>query len=171
MKKKYKSLLRQYPETITKEQLYKICHMSKETAKYYLDTGLIPCTHNGKKSRCYTIAIEDVVAFLEDREVHPEKYRLPRSAWSRIRQPDLPAKQEGHRGSLFAFYREHFVGEPDVLSVDEAAAMVKVTRDTVLKWCAEKEFEVFTVKRAFQIPKDGYLKFLAGYAKKSYTVK
>ena len=53
--------------------------------------------------------------------------------------------QEGYRGSLLAFYREYFAGEPDVLSVDEAAAMVKVTRDTVLKWCAEGNLEVFTV--------------------------
>ena len=171
MKKKYRDLLRQYPEYITKEQLYKICHMSKETAKYYLDTGLIPCTHNGKKTRCYTISMTDVVAFLEDREANPEKYRLPRSAWSRIRQPDLPLMSEGYRGHLLVFYREHFSDEPDVLSVDEAAAMVKVTRDTVLKWCAEGKFEVFTVKRAFRIPKDGYLKFLAGNAKKYGSTK
>lgn len=171
MKKKYRDLLRQYPDTITKEQLYKICRMSKETAKYYLDTGLIPSTHNGKKTRCYTISMTDVVAFLEDREANPEKYHLPRSAWSRIRQPDLPAKSEGYCGSLLAFYREHFAGEPDVLSVVEAAAMVKVTRDTVFKWCAEGAFEVLTVKRAFRIPKDGYLKFLVGYAKKDGIAK
>jgi len=160
MKKKYKDLLTEYPECITKEQLYKICHISKETAKCYLDNGFIPCANNGKKPRCYTIATEDVIAFLEDKDANPEKYRLPRSAWSRVRQPILPAKPEEHRGSLLGFYREHYADYPDVLTVDEAAEMVKVTRDTVLKWCAEKKFAIFTVKRAFRIPKDGYLKWL-----------
>lgn len=160
MKKKYKDLLTQYPERITKEQLYKICHISKETAKYYLDNGFILCANNGKKTRCYTIATEDVIAFLEDKDANPENYRLPRSVWSRVRQPILPAKPEEHRGSLYSFYREHYADSPDVLTVDEAAGMVKVTRDTVLKWCAEEKFTIFTVRKAFRIPKDGYLKWL-----------
>ncbi len=43
------------PEIITKDQLYKICHISKSTALYLLRSGKIPCEYNGKKTRCYKI--------------------------------------------------------------------------------------------------------------------
>ena len=49
------------PETISKEELYKICHISKQTARYLLQSGKIPCECSGKKTRCYKIKKEDVI--------------------------------------------------------------------------------------------------------------
>ena len=43
------------PDIITKDQLYRICHISKSTALYLLRSGKIPCEYNGKKTRCYKI--------------------------------------------------------------------------------------------------------------------
>ena len=51
----YKELLKSCPDTISKEQLYKLCHISKRAAKYYLDLGVIRCTNNGKATHRYTI--------------------------------------------------------------------------------------------------------------------
>ena len=39
--------LKRYPKEISKEQLCKLCHISKRAAKYYLDNGVIPCRCNG----------------------------------------------------------------------------------------------------------------------------
>ena len=47
---KYQWILDSYPETITKEQLYKLCHVSKKTAQHYLVNGMIPCMNTGKKT-------------------------------------------------------------------------------------------------------------------------
>lgn len=65
------------PEIITKDQLYKICHISKSTAQYLLRNGKIPCEYNGKKTRCYKIKKEDVIQYLENRKVFPECYSAP----------------------------------------------------------------------------------------------
>lgn len=43
----YKAILKAYPETISKEQLYKLCHISKRMAKFYLDNGMVACTNTG----------------------------------------------------------------------------------------------------------------------------
>ena len=45
------------PEIITKDQLYKICHISKSTALYLLKSGKIPCEYNehNEKSDMYII--------------------------------------------------------------------------------------------------------------------
>lgn len=36
------------PEIITKDQLYQICHISKSTAQYLLQSGKKPCEYSGK---------------------------------------------------------------------------------------------------------------------------
>ena len=161
MKKKYNDILKQYPEYISKEQFYKLYNISKETAKYFLDSGIIPSINNGKKTRRYKIAMKDVIRFLEDRDANPRRYHLPRSVWSRIRQPVLPAKPEGYRGSLFTFYRENFAGYPDMLGVNEAAEMIKVTKDTILKWIHEERIVAIRRGRAFKVSKLNLLELLA----------
>ena len=65
------------PDVITKDQLYQICHISKSTALYLLQSGKIPCEYTGKKTRCYKIKKEDVIAYLENRKVFPESYSAP----------------------------------------------------------------------------------------------
>ena len=40
--KKFDAIRRAYPETISKEQLYQIAHISKATALHLLQNGLIP---------------------------------------------------------------------------------------------------------------------------------
>ena len=80
---KYRYLLNQYPETVQKEQFRIICHISKRTARYLLQSGLVPCVQSGKKTRNYTIKMKDIVRYLERREIHPEKYKLPPGSYSR----------------------------------------------------------------------------------------
>ena len=38
------------PDVITKDQLYRICHISKSTALYLLQSGKIPCEYTGRKT-------------------------------------------------------------------------------------------------------------------------
>ena len=65
------------PDELTMEQFYKLCHVSKKTARYLLRSGKIPCKYTGKRTHSYTIRKEDVIAFLEDREQYPEAYKAP----------------------------------------------------------------------------------------------
>ena len=46
---KYDYLINEYPAVITKDQFYRICNISKKTAKHLLDNGLVPCINSGKK--------------------------------------------------------------------------------------------------------------------------
>ena len=51
-------------EIITKEQLYKLLHISKRKAKWMLDEGIIPCQNRGTKTHTYLIRMEDVRIYL-----------------------------------------------------------------------------------------------------------
>ena len=50
----YESIRREYPEVITKDQFYRIAHISKATALFLLQSGKVPCKDSGKKTRRYT---------------------------------------------------------------------------------------------------------------------
>lgn len=67
-----------YPESMNKEQFYKAAHISKYTALYLLQSGLVPCSDSGKKTRRYVIKTEDVVQYLLDRIAYPAKYSVPK---------------------------------------------------------------------------------------------
>ncbi len=79
MKKKSKCdhLLKEYPAVISKDQFYRICSISKKTAKHLLDNGLVPCIDSGKKTRKYKIEMVDVIQYLEERDVDPDKFTAP----------------------------------------------------------------------------------------------
>lgn len=65
-----KQRLQGYPSYISKEQLCKICHISKRTALRLLEDGSIPCKSNGKQTRKFQIALAGV---LMDKSAAPEQ--------------------------------------------------------------------------------------------------
>ena len=71
-----------YPDVITKDQFYRICHISKKTASYLLDNGLVPCTNSGKQTRKYKIHIDDVITFLDARENNPLAFKTPKNFYA-----------------------------------------------------------------------------------------
>ena len=51
----YEEIKRTFPRTMSKDQFYQAAHISKATALYLLQSGLVPCKDSGKKTRRYTI--------------------------------------------------------------------------------------------------------------------
>ena len=108
--KYYESIRREYPETISKDQFYRIAHISKATALHLLQSGLVPCRDSGKKTRRYTIRTDDVIYYMIDRELHPEVYRAP-DLWYQGRS--------GHYTSRITYARRNFnPEEPKVMNGD-----------------------------------------------------
>ena len=73
----YEEIKRTFPRTMSKDQFYQVAHISKATALYLLQSGLVPCKDSGKKTRRYTIKTSDVIAYLQDRILYPAKYAAP----------------------------------------------------------------------------------------------
>lgn len=84
------NIRRSYPEYVSKEQFYKIAHISKSTALYLIQSGKIPCTSNGKQTRCYKILTEDILNYLVDRQLHPQDYSLPKNIKEKILKSPSP---------------------------------------------------------------------------------
>lgn len=55
MNTQYNEIIENYPNTITLDQFYRICHISKRKAKWLLENGIVPCQDSGKKTRRFKI--------------------------------------------------------------------------------------------------------------------
>ena len=126
-------------DVITKEQLYQICHISKATAQYLLQRGLIPCEYTGKQTRCYKIKKEDAITYLEQRERFPENYSASAGWYGGVyRQQMLENAPADLREDMRNFYEKKLVGYKDAISVPEIVFLTGYSKTTVNRWCQKK---------------------------------
>lgn len=166
----YTLILEQYPPVISKEQLYKICHISKKTAQYYLESGLIPCQCSGKQTRKYKINTADVVSFLIERDRNIGQHRAA-DGWYAVKRhsqaPYTPAQCEALRIALEQILPHY----PDVLSCVEIAEIVKCNEGTVASWCREDKMKHFLIRRKYWIPQSFFLDYLSAGGYRSVSVR
>lgn len=165
MKKgKYEYLREQYPEYVTENQLYKICHIAKRSAKYLLDNGIIPCENNGKKTRKYRIALNDIIVYLEKRDktlnsmiprgcVNSRVPRSPRVSLSAILSSESESVLRGYFEYIYADY-------PDVVEPWDVSEMTGLNHNTVLKLLKKNEIQSLMVGTKYKIPKQFVMAFV-----------
>ena len=164
------------PATITKDQFYRICHISKRHAKYLLDSGLVKCVDSGKKTRKYKIEIKDVLAYLIDRELDPEKYRAPAGYYignsgklkRHIRRGQAPDSvvifhfTDQEKSGLLAAWQAAAAEYKDLMTTAEVCELTGYQSQTVYRWYHSKAITGFMIQGKLLISKLTLLEFLAG---------
>ena len=162
--KEFKNL----PTIMNKEQLRAACHISKRTALYLLQSGLIPCETTGKKTRCYSIKKKDIIAFLKDREQNPTKY-LPPENWYTYGSENSKNKpytirylpnDKATKQQMEAYYNTKLAEHPDVLDVDTICKITGYNRRTVGAWCRNGKLKYIMSTPKYLIPKRFLIDFL-----------
>lgn len=148
-----KQRLQGYPSYISKEQLCKICHISKRTALRLLEDGSIPCKSNGKQTRKYQIALADVEAFLLKRQARIKTN--PREARNVYRP--MSAEMKSLLPHVVTDWLEPY---PDVLSVDEVVQITGYGSSSVVKWCKKENLQHYCIGRKFFVPKTWLQEFM-----------
>ena len=141
-----RKMLQGYPSYISKEQLCKICHISKRTALRLLEDGSIPCKSNGKQTRKYQIALADVEAFLLKRQARIKTN--PRETRNVYRP--MSAEMKSLLPHVVTDWLEPY---PDVLSVDEVVEITGYGSSSVVKWCKKENLQHYCIGRKFFVPK------------------
>ena len=163
MAEDYSKILKEYPEHITKEQFYQICHVSKKTALYYLESGLIPCVDNGKKTRRFTIATKDVVAFLKKRDKDPDRYRA-QMGWYRgngtNENRSYTIVETKRNEKTEAWLARFLLNYPDLLKSTDVSKITGYSLKTVFSWCAEDKLHYFRIRQSMLIPKISLIDFM-----------
>lgn len=171
MKTNYSYLLEEYPSTISMDQLYKICHISKRKASWYLENGVIPCEDSGKQTRRYTIKITDVIRFLEKQDAG----KLPK-----LPPPGIFASQSSYkrinykkvRPSAFSsLLKKLWVRQPDVINALQVAVLLGYQSTTINKWIRDGKLEAIAYHGAYLIPKEWLIKYLAATVNENRAAK
>lgn len=156
----YKAITKQYPHTMSKEQLYKLCHISKRVAKYYLDNGIIPCRNTGHATHKYEILTEDVIAFLRSRDKNPDRYHVSIRSGAGYKPIVRPSIKYDAR--VMRAYRQllnRIVSTyPDLMTADMIAEMTGYSKKTVLLWTDFGIMRWFKDGSKYYVPKELALK-------------
>lgn len=160
----YSFLLSEYPEKISMEQLYKICHISKRKAKWLLENGYIPCEDTGKKTRRFTIATKDVVSYLTLLKTKPKALPpIPLGIFSSDTNHQAKANPclDIDSKKFAVFLRSEWNASPDVLSVKEASKLIGYACGTIVDWIGKKRIKAVLYHCRYLIPKDAFINYLA----------
>ena len=162
------------PDILTKEQVRLLCHCSKRTALYYLKSGKLPCIYSGKKTRCYKIRKEDLMAFVEDLENHPEFYTVPEGWYGGSggmirRQYSSAVKIDGE--DLHEYYRFLLKEYPDVLEVKKVSEITGYGIPVISRWCRTRKVKYFSIGAKNMIPKIYLIDFFCSNAFRTISRK
>lgn len=160
------------PDVITKDQLYRICHISKSTALYLLQSGKIPCEYSGKKTRCYKNRKADVITYLEERKVFPESYSAP-AGWYGGKYP-VKMKLEISKIALEhlrMYYIELLSDYPDVLATQAVSEITGYGKTSINNWCNKGYIKSFKKKNVNHIPKVYLVEFFCSTYFRTITRK
>lgn len=110
----YSYLRDQYPEIVSMDQLYRICHISKRKAKWLLENGIVPCQDSGRQTRCFQIRLEDIITFLEQRDAGLLQEDIPAGIFSSGGRTLEHPRQILDSRALCAFLLERWADTPQI---------------------------------------------------------
>ena len=160
----YLDELANYGNTLTKEQLRIVCHISKRKATYLLQSGLIPCINTGKKTHTYIVAKSAVAFYLRDREENPQKYHFSSSVISNKNRSQTAVRRAGpiliDRDRMRAYYKDKLSAFPDVLTTTQVKLLIGYGENTVRAWIEKGELPYLDCLAGWGIPKIWLINFL-----------
>lgn len=168
LEKQIAAQLAGYPDPMSRTDLRRACRIGTRTSLYLLQSGLVPCTHTGKKTRCYKIAKADVAEYLRRREREPEYYTAP-SGWYKNypghKPPARPLVQSinyeiVNRLLIRRCFEEQLAGSPDVLTAAQIARLTGYSAKTVSRWCSAGRLKSILRQPKYMVPKVWLLDFL-----------
>ena len=168
--KEVTEILKAYPKGMSKDQFYKVAHISKATALYLLQSGLVPCNDSRKQTRRYRIKTEDVLTYLRDRDVDPYMYEPPAgwySARSSRRKPEDPIEagikklDDNQRRLLKSYFAEMLAEYDDLLTADQVSAFLGYAKSASVEWCDKRRIKCFYISGKYLIPKLSLIDFLS----------
>lgn len=160
------------PDELTKDQFYRLCHISKSTALHLLQSGKVPCEWTGKKTRCYKIKKEDVKAYLEERGIFLELYSAPKG-WYGTHYVARLSKElpEDVLRQMHDYYEKLLRKYKDVVTVREVVALTVYAKTTANNWCNRGALKSFRKGQLFYILKVFLVDFFCSLSFRSITRK
>ena len=174
----YSALLLEYPAVISKDQLYRICHISKRKATWLLENGIIPCRDSGKKTRRFQIYTADVVNYLITLENEPQKVAIPVGIFTSNKYRKKRENPVAHlpRSELKKHLCLKWRSEPDALTITQISKITGYNMQTVGQWISKGKLQYVSCPDGRKVAKRWLIQFMTDYIlaspyRLSYTMR
>ncbi len=166
MNTRYDEIIENHPSTITLDQFYRICHISKRKAKWLLENGIVPCQDSGKKTRRFKIQTMDVVYYLQQLEVNPEEVQPPvgmfNSGYYNHKKIVRPITSANVR-SFKVYITELWSLEPDILNISDIHQLTGYHPVTISHWLSDSKIKSIIVSKRRIVAKDWLIEYITKY--------
>lgn len=160
------------PDIISKDDFYRLCHISKSTALHLLRSGKVPCEFSGKKTRCYRIRKEDVRKYMEQRAIFPELYSAPQGWYGEHYQSNVQKEMpEAMLQEMCTYFIKLLTDRRDVMTTPEIVKLTGYGRTAINNWCAKGNLKHFKKGINNLVPKVFLVDFFCSLPFRSITRK
>ena len=167
----YRYLRREYPETISMEQLYRICHISKRKARWLLEHGVIPCQDSGKQTRRFSIRLDDVICFLKQRDAGLLDDVIPQGIFSSSSpHPVRSTSPVLDEGGLCAYLMKCWEDWPDMLTTRQASELCGYSVNALNRWRNLGQIQGVKYRNTLRYSKESLACWLASVKGQSIAV-
>ena len=165
----YSFLQEEYPETISMEQLYRICHISKRKALWLLEHGVIPCEDSGKQTRRFQIRLEDAIDFLTRRDAGELDTVIPHGIFSSGEHAEPHTYLDSEK--LFSLIMERWQDAPDMLTAKQAEELCGYGTTAINRWLQTGRVQGIVYRGVNLLSKESLAEYLASPAGQRITAK
>jgi hypothetical protein len=165
----YDYLREEYPDMISMEQLYQICHISKRKALWLLEHGVIPCEDSGKQTRRFRIWLEDTIDFLTKRDAGDLDEVIPRGEFSSGCYAETKPLLDSE--TLFSLFMKQWQNAPDMLTAKQAEALCGYGTTSINRWLQLGNVKGVLYYGANLISKESLAEYLASPEGQRISVK
>lgn len=161
----YNQIINEYPLIVSKDQMYRICNISKKTAEFLLKSGVVPCEDTGMKTRRFKVKLVDIIDYLRKRNDMPDQYLAP-NGWygsksNKKAEINVPLSQ-GQLDNMRWYITDILADCPDVLTTPQIEKAIGYSSGAIYRWCSRKLLHCFIIRNAYLIPKDSLIVFMMG---------
>ena len=129
-------------DCVSKEEFYKLCHISKKTAYKLIKSGRIKANKRNCASRhCYEIPISEI-----------ERLESIRFYLNKLREEEIDKVKE--------YYFEKLQSYPDVITSEDVQAITGYAKETVRRWIQSGKLVATVYKSKYIITKNDFLDFV-----------
>lgn len=151
--KRYKNIVTQYPDFVTKKELCEICGIAPKTATELERSGKIPFVQEVDGLLHYhRIKLTDVIAYLSEKE-----------CWQEPDSPIIVAMRH--------FYEQEFSSARENLHITDIHSLTGYSRTCVTGWLNRGKLKGFRRRNRFFIPKSCLIDFVVSPYYRSCTRK
>lgn len=129
-------------DCVSKEEFYKLCHISKKTAYKLIKSGRIKAIKKNCASRhCYEIPVSEI-----------ERFENVRRYLNKLRDEEI--------GKVKEYYSKKLQSYPDVITSEDVQAITGYAKETVRRWIQSEKLVATVYKSKYIITKKDFLDFV-----------